>query len=192
LNRGPHPPEIWAKFWVVVRNTWKSDGLVVAPPPLGFADLAVDSRGLGSEIELLPNGDVADGDGLADASWLCRRAVARAAAQVPNRRVTTLAAGQSPDLSRSSATPPRPTRVRPRPVVGRRQPALAGAPVAHRVEHPLGRPAGLDRTGAARLAVRVRVALAVPRLRVRAAAAAHALVAGLDRPCLLAGRVLSA
>src|ERR1019366_10104800 len=68
LNRGPHRPEIWAKFWVAVRNTWKSDGLVVAPPPLGFADLAVDSRGLGSEIELLPNRDVADGGGLVGTS----------------------------------------------------------------------------------------------------------------------------
>jgi hypothetical protein len=61
LNRGPHRPELWAKFWVVVRDTWKSADLVVAAPPRGFADLAVDPRGLGSEIELLPNGDVADG-----------------------------------------------------------------------------------------------------------------------------------
>jgi hypothetical protein len=52
--------------------------------------------GLGSEIELLPNGDVADGDRLADASWRCRRAVARAAAQVPNKRAPPLAARQIP------------------------------------------------------------------------------------------------
>jgi len=32
-------------------------------------------------------------------------AVARAAAQVPNRRLTTLAAGHSPPASRSSASP---------------------------------------------------------------------------------------
>jgi hypothetical protein len=94
LNRGPHRPELWAKFSVVVRNTWKSHGLVVAASPLGFADLAVDSRGLGSEIELLPNGDLADGARLVGTSWFCRRAVARAAAQVRNRRVITLAAGQ--------------------------------------------------------------------------------------------------
>jgi hypothetical protein len=61
-------------------------------------------RGFRRETELLPNGDVADGGTLADASWFCRRAVARAAAGVPKRRVTTLAAGQSPDLSRSSAS----------------------------------------------------------------------------------------
>jgi hypothetical protein len=59
---------------------------VVPAPPLGFADLAVDSRGLGSENELLPNDGAADGGRLADISWLCRRAVARAVAQVPNRR----------------------------------------------------------------------------------------------------------
>jgi hypothetical protein len=40
------------------------------------------------------------------------------------------------------------------------------------------------------LAVRVRVALAVARLGVSAAAAAHAYVAGLDRPRLLAGGVV--
>jgi hypothetical protein len=60
LNRGPHRPELWAKFWVVARNAWKSHGLVVPAPPLGFADLAVDSRGLGSEVELLPNSGFAD------------------------------------------------------------------------------------------------------------------------------------
>jgi hypothetical protein len=42
----------------------------------------------------------------------------------------------------------------------------------------------------ASLAVRVRIALAVARLRVSATAAAHALVAGFDRPGLLAGRVV--
>ena len=40
------------------------------------------------------------------------------------------------------------------------------------------------------LAVRVGIALAVARLRVRTAAAAHPLVARLDRPGLLAGRVV--
>jgi hypothetical protein len=40
------------------------------------------------------------------------------------------------------------------------------------------------------LAVRVGVALAVARLRVGTAAAAHADVAALDRPRLLAGRVV--
>jgi hypothetical protein len=43
----------------------------------------------------------------------------------------------------------------------------------------------------AALAVRVGVALAVARLGVGAAAPAHTDVAGLDRPCLLAGRIPS-
>src|ERR1035437_7871231 len=81
-------------------------------------------------------------------------------------------------------------RVRARPVVGRWQPAVPRAPRAHGVQHPVVRPAALDRAGVARLAVRVRVALSVPRLRVRATAAAHANVAGLDRPSLLTGRVV--
>ena len=85
---------------------------------------------------------------------------------------------------------PASARVRARPVVRGRQAAVALAPVAHRDEHPLLRPAPLDRARVAGLAVRVGVALAVARLRVRAAAAAHADVAGLDRPRLLAGRVV--
>jgi hypothetical protein len=44
----------------------------------------------------------------------------------------------------------------------------------------------------ARLAVRVRVALAVAGLGVCAAAAAHSDVPGLDRPRLLAGGVVGA
>ena len=90
-------------------------------------------------------------------------------------------------LERLAASP---VRVRARPVVGRRQPTVAGAPAQHGVEHALPSPAPLGRAGVARLAVRVGVALAVARLRVRAAAAAHALMTGLDRACLLAGGVL--
>ena len=51
-------------------------------------------------------------------------------------------------------------------------------------------PTALDRARMARLAVRVRVALAVPRLRVRATAAAHPLVASLHCSGLLAGRIV--
>jgi hypothetical protein len=51
-------------------------------------------------------------------------------------------------------------------------------------------PATRDRARMAGLAVSVRVALAVARLGVRAATAAHTDAAGLDRPRLLAGRVL--
>ena len=54
---------------------------------------------------------------------------------VPKRSLTTLAAGHSPFASRSSASPAAPARVRARPVVGGRQPAVAVAPRAHRVEH---------------------------------------------------------
>ena len=81
--------------------------LVVATPPLEFADLAVDSRGFGSESGLLPNDGAADRAPLAGASVSCRNAAARAAPQVPTRLVTTLAAGHSPPASRSSASPPR-------------------------------------------------------------------------------------
>jgi hypothetical protein len=90
-------------------------------------------------------------------------------------------------LERLAATA---TRVRARPVVRRRQPTVAGAPTQHGVEHALPSPPTLDRTRVARLAIGVGVALPVPRLRVRAAPTAHALVAGLDRPRLLASRVL--
>jgi hypothetical protein len=83
-----------------------------------------------------------------------------------------------------------PAGVRSRPVVGGRQPPVAGALVAHRLEHPLAGPEVLDGTGMAGLAVRVGVALAVARLRVGAAAAAHAHVPGLDRPRLHPGRIV--
>src|SRR5450755_2731770 len=46
------------------------------------------------------------------------------------------------------------------------------------------------RRGTLRASERVGVAFAVARLRVRAAAAAYALEAGLDRPCLLPGRIV--
>ena len=68
----------------------------------------------------------------------------------------------------------------------------AAAPVEHRLDNPLAGPTALSRAGAAALAVGVSVALAVARLRVGAATAAHADIAGLDRPCLLPGQVLSA
>ena len=68
--------------------------------------------------------------------------------------------------------------------------SVAGAPYEHRIEHAPRGPAALDRARVARLAIRVGVALAVARLRVGAAAAAHALVAGLDRACLIAGRIV--
>jgi hypothetical protein len=82
--------------------------------------------------------------------------------------------------------------VRARPVVGGRQPTIESPPREHRLDGSVARPPPLDRTRVTRLAVRVGVALAVARLRVRATAAAHALVAGFDRPGLLASRVLSA
>ncbi len=79
---------------------------------------------------------------------------------------------------------------RTRPVVRRRQPAVPGAPFEHGIEHALSRPPTLDRAGVAGLAVRVGIALAVPRLSVRAAPSAHADVAGLDPPRFLAGGVV--
>ena len=79
-----------------------------------------------------------------------------------------------------------------RPVVGRWQPPVALAPLQHRRDHQLPRPALHDRAGMAALAVRVRVAFAVAGLRVGAAATAHADVAGLDRLGLFACWVLGA
>ncbi len=90
-------------------------------------------------------------------------------------------------LERPTSAPP---GVSARPVVRRRQPTVTGLPGAHRLEHALARPPRLNRARVASLAVRVRIALAVARLRVSATAAAHALVAGFDRPGLLAGRVV--
>jgi hypothetical protein len=95
-----------------------------------------------------------------------------------------LRAGQAHEGLASTAP-----RVRPRPVIRRRQPSVELAPGAHRIEHPLASPATLDRAGVAGLAVRVSIALAVA-LCVRTAAAAHPLVAALDRPRLLAGGVV--
>ena len=69
---------------------------------------------------------------------------------------------------------------------------MAIAPRVHRGQHALAIPARLDRARMAALAVRVGVALAVAGLGVGAAAAAHPLIAGLDRPRLLAGGVLGA
>jgi hypothetical protein len=151
---------------------------------------SVDSRGFGREIDSLPNDEDA-GAGSLVISSARRAATARAALHVPNKRVTTLAAGHSPWATRASASPPTPTRVAARPVVGRRQPPVARSPLGHPREHALAAPTALDRPGMAGLAVRVGVALAVARLRVRAAAAAHAHVAGLDRASLLARRVPS-
>ncbi|MGO9753943.1 MAG: hypothetical protein ACLP22_21170, partial [Solirubrobacteraceae bacterium] len=82
-----------------------------------------------------------------------------------------------------------PTRRRT-PMRGTGATALLGLPRAHRYEHPVTRPPRIDGAGVAGLAVRVDVALAVSGLRASAAAAAHALVAGLNRPRLLAGRIV--
>ena len=86
---------------------------------------------------------------------------------------------------------PTSARVSARPVIGRRQPAVTGLPGAHRVEHPLARPArARSRPGWHALQYAYASPLPFARLRVGAAAAAHALVAGLDRPRLLPGRVV--
>ncbi len=55
LNRGPHRPELWAKFGSRLEKPCKSRRCGSAPPRCGASHIAVDSRGLGSEIELLPN-----------------------------------------------------------------------------------------------------------------------------------------
>ena len=79
---------------------------------------------------------------------------------------------------------PRRCAVRARPVVRRRQPAVAGEPLAHRVEHPLGGLMARDRPRMTGAAARVGIALTVARPSVGAAAAAHPHVAGFDCPRL--------
>jgi hypothetical protein len=82
------------------------DALEFLPTSSQILGFVVDSRGLGSEIELLPNRELADGAGFVRCQS-DREAAARATAQAPKSRVTTLAAGHSPAASRSSASPPR-------------------------------------------------------------------------------------
>jgi hypothetical protein len=101
LNRGPHRPELWAKYAGVAGSACKSVGSGASSPPLRSSDIAGDCRGLGSEIELLPNGDAGTG------AELSRNASTRAAAHVANSRLTVLGAGHSPRSRRSSASPPR-------------------------------------------------------------------------------------
>jgi hypothetical protein len=81
-------------------------GSSLGSPPLRSSDVAVDSRGFGREIDSLPNDEDADAGSLVISPARCA-ATARAALQVPNRRVTTLAAGHSPSARRASASPPR-------------------------------------------------------------------------------------
>jgi hypothetical protein len=161
LNRGPHRPELWANPTPRIGKSCKSRCCSCCPPPLRTSDIAVDSRGFGREIDSLANDEHADAGSLGHPPAGCS-ATARAALQVPNRRVTTLAAGHSPSVRRASASPP---------------PRLPCA-------------LDQDRARMAALAVGVRVALAVARLGIRPAAAAHPSVAGLDRPRLLAGRLV--
>jgi hypothetical protein len=54
LNRGPHRPELWAKLAPQKRKSCKSRYYGSCPPPIRSSDFAVDSLGLGREIELLP------------------------------------------------------------------------------------------------------------------------------------------
>jgi hypothetical protein len=82
---------------------------------------------------------------------------ARAADHVPKSALTTLTAGQSPSLSRSSAS--RRVGVRARPFSGGGQPTVASAPRAHRVKHAPARPAPRHGARPAGLAVLIRVAL---------------------------------
>ena len=118
------------------------------------------------------------------------KAAVRAAAHVPKRLVTTLAGGHAPTARRSSTSPPRRRAwVRDQSYDDGRRPATS-APRPHRGDYPLASPAPLDRAGMAGLAIRVGVPLPVARLRVSATAAADADVARLDRPRLLAGRVI--
>jgi hypothetical protein len=106
LNRGPHRPELWAKSGGVVRSACKSMGSGLGSPPLRSSAFAVDSRGFGREIDSLPNDEDADAGSLVISPARCA-ATARAALHVPNRRVTTLAAGRSPSARRATASPPR-------------------------------------------------------------------------------------
>ncbi len=83
-----------------------------------------------------------------------------------------------------------PACVRARPLVGRRRSAVARSPSAHRFANPFPRPFRRNRAGMAAFAIRVGVALAVPRRGGRPAAATHSPVARLDRACLIAGWIV--
>jgi hypothetical protein len=138
LNRGPHRPELWAKFPVAVRSTCKSMGSSLGSPPLRSSDIAADSRGFGREIDSLPNDEDTDAGSLV-ISPACSAAAARAALQVPNRRVTTLAAGHSPSARRATASPHVDARGY---ATSRRRWATSHSAIAlnHRREHALGGP----------------------------------------------------
>jgi hypothetical protein len=75
-------------------------------PPLGPSEFAVDSVGLGTGLASVPNRKAKPEGSLVIAARPCC-AAARAAAHVPNRLATTLAAGHRPLANRSSASPPR-------------------------------------------------------------------------------------
>jgi hypothetical protein len=186
LNSGPHRPELWAKPGGVVRSTCKSTGSGLGSRPLRSSVFPVDSRGFDREIDSLPNDEDAGAGSLVISSARCA-ATARAALHVPNRRVTTLAAGHSPWRGVRARLP----HVDARACSASRMTSAAGrsgrASRASR-EHPFGGPAPLDPPALAGPEVGVGVALA--RLRVRAAAAAYAHVTGLDRPRLLPGRAV--
>ena len=107
------------------------------------------------------------------------------------RRSPSLAEGQSP--ARVARAPRRHAGARAC-ATSHRTTAADRSARATRASRRARAPASSARSiapGMARLAVGVGVALAVARLRVGAAAAAHADVAGLDRPRLLAGRIPS-
>jgi hypothetical protein len=128
--------------------------------------------------------------GLSGIPSSCRRATARATAHVPNKRVTTLAAGNSPRPAARAPLPQAAARAR---ATSRRTSAAgrsARAIHASRRAAVLGSSAARSRPGGTPCSTRMRP-FAVARLRVRPAAAADADVAGLHRPRLLAHGVPS-
>ena len=85
--------ELWAKSTPQMEKPCKSRDCTSDPPPLRSSVFALDSRGSGSEIELLSNTDTGDS---ARPVGSCRSflpAAAPATAQAPNTRLTTLATG---------------------------------------------------------------------------------------------------
>jgi hypothetical protein len=149
----------------------------VSLPTLRSSDFAADYRGFGSEIELLPKPWIGAETHLTTPSGSC--------GQSPRARPPMFRRGVRLPPARRSDEPlkrlsPAPARARARPVVGR-QPTIAPAPLEHRRQHALTSPPRLDRTGLARLSVRVRAGLGVARSRVRAAIAPHAKQRAL--PC---------
>ena len=194
MNRGPHRPELRALPVLSHANSLQIANFGFCPPSLRNLGFCGRFPAIGHRIRLCAQSvptDPEDPRRLRCSATLDARGGRRPSGRPapPQRRDDTrggpAALGQPP-----LSLPPTPSGVGSGPVVGGRKLPVPGLPLGHRSDHELARPLAFDRARMAALAVRVGVPLAVAGLGVGAAAPAHADVAGLDRPRLLAGRVV--